>query len=135
MTFRSVTRAAAALGGVALVLAGASVVPFTTNQKAFYADAGWVAFVRPGLVITITSAEIAPDGTISVGFSLTDPKGSPLDRNGVRTPGPVSLNFIAAYIPQKQQQYVDYITRTATGTVSGTVTQAAAESKLATSHG
>ena len=128
MTFRSVTRAAAALGGVALVLAGASVVPFTTNQKAFYADAGWVAFVRPGLVITITSAEIAPDGTISVGFSLTDPKGSPLDRNGVRTPGPVSLNFIAAYIPQKQQQYVDYITRTATGTVSGTVTQAAAES-------
>src|SRR5437899_12538149 len=104
MTFRSVTRAAAALGGVALLLAGSSVVPFTTNQKAFYADAGWVAFVRPGLVVTITSAEIAPDGTISVGFSLTDPKGAPLDRNGVGTPGPVSLNFIAAYIPQKQQQ-------------------------------
>ena len=128
MRFRSVTRAAAVLGGVAFILAGASVVPFTTNQKAFFADAGLVAFVRPGLTITITSAEIAPDGTISVVFSLTDPKGAPLDRNGVRTPGPVSLNFIAAYISQKQQQYVDYITRTATGAVSGTVTQAAAES-------
>jgi len=116
------------LGGIALLLTGASVTPFTTNQKAFFADAGLVAFVRPGLMITITSAEIAPDGTISVGFSLTDPKGVPLDRNGVRTPGPISLNFIAAYIPQKQQQYVDYITRTATGTVSGTDTQAAAES-------
>jgi OmcA/MtrC family decaheme c-type cytochrome len=128
MMFRSVTKAAAILGGVALFLAGASEVPFTTNQKAFFADAGLVAFVRPGLTITITSAEIAPDGTISVVFSLTDPKGVPLDRNGVRTPGPVSLNFIAAYIPQKQQQYVDYITRTATGAVSGTVTQASAES-------
>ena len=44
------------------------------------------------------------------------------------TPGAISLNFIAAYIPKDQQQYVDYITRSATGAVSGTVKQAAAES-------
>jgi OmcA/MtrC family decaheme c-type cytochrome len=113
---------------VSLLLAGAAIRPFTRNQKAFYADHQLVAFVRPGLVIKIQSAQIAQDGTISTVFSLTDPEGLPLDRTGVTTPGAVSLNFIAAYIPQGQQQYVDYITRSATGAVSGTVTQAAAES-------
>jgi len=87
-----------------------------------------VAFVRPGLVVKITSAEIAPDGTISTVFSLTDPKGLPLDRLGVSTPGAVSLNFVAAYIPQGNEQYVDYIFKNATGAVSGTVTQASSES-------
>ena len=121
-------RCAAALTGLTLVLTGATDVPFTRNQKAFYANSSVVAFVRPGLAIKITSAQVVPDGTISVAFTLTDPKGAPLDRTGVLTPGEISLNFIAAYIPKGQQQYVDYVTRTATGSVSGTVTQAAAES-------
>jgi OmcA/MtrC family decaheme c-type cytochrome len=123
-------RAIVAAGALALaiILAGATIGPFSVNQKAFYADTAWVAFVRPGLVITVTSAEAAQDGTISVAFSLTDPKGAPLDRNGIATPGTIGLNFIAAYIPQGERQYVDYITRSATGAVSGTVQQAAAES-------
>lgn len=119
---------AAVLSGLTVILLGAANVPFTRNQRAFYADANLVAFVRPGLVIKITSAQLAQDGTISVVFSLTDPKGAPLDRSGVLTPGPISLNFVAAYIPKGQEQYVDYITRSATGAVSGTVAQAAAES-------
>jgi OmcA/MtrC family decaheme c-type cytochrome len=120
----------AAVGGLvlALMLSGAPPERFNRTQKAFYADANLVAYVRPGLLIKITSAQIAQDGTISTVFSLTDPAGAPLDRTGVATPGAVSLNFIAAYIPRGQQQYVDYITRNATGAVSGTVTQAAAES-------
>ena len=123
-------RSAAISGGLilALVLTGATTGSFNKNQKAFYAEANAVAFVRPGLVISIASAEIAQDGTISTVFSVTDPKGAPLDRTGVSTPGAVALNFIAATIPQGQTQYVDYITRSATGAVSGTVTQAAAES-------
>ncbi len=84
--------------------------------------------MRPGLVIKITSAQVAQDGTIGVAFLLTDPNGAALDRTGVETPGAISLNFIADYIPKGQQQYVDYITRSATGAVSGTVSQAAAES-------
>lgn len=119
---------AAFASSLVLILGGAAVGPRITNQKAFYADARLVAFVRPGLVIKITAAQVAQDGTISVAFTLTDPKGVPLDRTGVATPGAISLNFIAAYIPKGQQQYVDYITRSATGAVSGTVTQAAAES-------
>ena len=111
-----------------LILTGAPTGPFSRNQKSFYADVNQVAFVRPGLLIKITSAEISSDGTINTIFSLTDSQGAPLDRAGVSTPGAISLNFIAAYIPQGQQQYVDYITSSATGSVSGTVTQAAAES-------
>jgi len=123
-------RSATAFAGLilTLALAGATRNSYTKNQRAAFADARTVAFVRPGLVVKITSAEIGPDGTISTVFSLTDPQGAPLDRLGISTPGAISLNFIAAYIPQGQQQYVDYITRSATGTVSGTVTQAAAES-------
>ena len=123
-------RIAATLGTLILTLGltGSTTQPLKNSQKAFFADASWVAFVRPGLVVKITSAEIAQDGTISTVFSLTDPNGAPLDRLGVSTPGTVSLNFIAANIPQGQEQYVDYITRDATGAVSGTVKQAAAES-------
>ena len=119
------------VGGVfalALALTGAPGRPFAINQKAFFAEESWVAFVRPGLVIDIKSSQVANDGTITTVFSLTDPKGAPLDRNGIATPGAVSLSFIAAYIPQDQGQYVDYIVRSATGAVSGTVQQAAAES-------
>ena len=106
---------AAVAGGLALtlILTAATTSRFSKHEKAFYADANTVAFVRPGLVIAITSAEIATDGTISVVFSLRDPAGAPLDRAGISTPGAIGLNFIAAYIPQGQQQYVDYITRSA----------------------
>jgi len=123
-------KGAAALSGLilTLILSGAATRPFSQNQKALYADPKLVAFVRPGLTIKITSAGISQDGVITVDFSLTDPQGLPLDRTGISTPGPISLSFIAAYIPAGQQQYVDYITRSATGAVSGTVTQAAAES-------
>jgi OmcA/MtrC family decaheme c-type cytochrome len=121
-------RRAAFLSSLALILTGAPHAPLGKNQKAFYADPSVIAFVRPGLVIKITTAQVAQDGTISTDFTITDPQGLPLDRTGVTTPGAVSLTFIAAYIPKGQQQYVDYITRSATGGVSGTVTQAAGES-------
>ena len=126
--FQPMKRSVAALSALCLVLTAATPVRPDRNEKAFYADPTLVAFVRPGLVIKITSAQIAQDGTIQVAFMLTDPKGARLDRDGISTPGSVSLNFVAAYIPQGQQQYVDYVTRTATGAVSGTVSQAAAES-------
>jgi OmcA/MtrC family decaheme c-type cytochrome len=121
------TAAALAILAATVILSAAVARPFTRRQKAFYADPKVVAFVRPGLVIKITAASIAQDGTITVGFSVTDPQGLPLDRTGVQTPGAISLTFIAAHIPAGQTQYVDYVTRTQTGAVSGTVTQAAGE--------
>jgi OmcA/MtrC family decaheme c-type cytochrome len=79
---------------------------------------------RLGAKLKITS-----DGTITIDYTLTDPNGAPLDRSGVVTPGPISLSFLAAYIPKGQEQYQSYIVRTATAPSGGvTATQAAADS-------
>ena len=99
------------------------------DDKAYYADPATINFVRPGLTMTIASANIASDGTISVDYKLTDPKGLPLDRAGVQTPGAVSVSFIAAYIPNGQEQYVSYTTRAQTSPITKvTAIQAGADS-------
>src|SRR5579871_5212334 len=84
--------------------------PFTKHDKAYYANPKLVDFVNPGLVITINSANIASNGTISVNYTLTDPNGLPLDSSGATTPGVISLAYVAAYIPKGQEQYVAYTT-------------------------
>lgn len=113
---------------VAVTLGAASNNSFTPRNKAFFADEKLVSFVRPGLVFTIQSAQIASDGTISTVFTIADPKGLPLDRDGIVTPGAVSTSFVAAYIPANQSQYVAYTTRSASGPVVPSTLQAAADS-------
>ncbi|MCX6598595.1 MAG: OmcA/MtrC family decaheme c-type cytochrome [Acidobacteria bacterium] len=120
--------AAAILLGAAATLVSQTPSPFAPNEVAAYLDPNVVNFVRPGLVIKVESAEVATDGTISAVVNISDPRGLGLDRLGVNTPGPVSLSFVAAYLPRGQAQYVSYTTRQATGAVSGTVTQAASDS-------
>jgi len=113
------------IAGVLVVFSGAAVLlstqrpPFTVHQKAFYLDPKQVDFVRPGLVTTITGAQIAADGTITAQLTITDANGLPLDRTGVTTPGAVSISLIAAYIPADAPQYVAYTTRTQTSTITG----------------
>src|SRR3974377_218487 len=63
-----------------------------------------------GVVVKIQNAAIAKDGTITVRATIVDSAGIPLDRAGKLTPGPVSMSFIAAYIPAGQTQYVSYTT-------------------------
>src|SRR5215203_1058518 len=123
-------KSVAAISGLVLtlMLTGATTSPFSKNQKARYADPSLVAFVRPGLVFKIQSAQIASDGTISTVFTIADPNGAPLDRDGIVTPGPVSTSFIAAHIPANQSQYVAYTTRSASGAVVPSTQQAAADS-------
>jgi OmcA/MtrC family decaheme c-type cytochrome len=101
---------------------------YNSHIKAFFADTTTVEFVRPGLTITVVSAAIASDGTISATYTLTDPSGLPLDITGVTTPGTISLSFLAASIPKGQEQYVSYITRAATGTVIPTTNQPTSDS-------
>jgi OmcA/MtrC family decaheme c-type cytochrome len=91
---------------------------FTPRDKAYYASDATVNFVRPGLNFTIVSANIAQDGTISVDYKVTDPKGLPLDTAGITTPGAVSVSFLAAYIPKGQTQFYAYTTRVQTSPIT-----------------
>jgi OmcA/MtrC family decaheme c-type cytochrome len=101
---------------------------FSPREKAFYADAETVQFVNPGLLITVTGATIAANGTITAQYTLTDPTGLPLDSAGVNTPGAISISFVAAYIPNGQEQYMAYTTKASTGTVIASVNLPAADS-------
>ncbi len=100
---------------------------YTPHERAYFLDDS-VQFVNPGLVITVQSAAIASDGTITATYAVSDPTGLPLDTAGVSTPGTISLSFLAAAIPKGQEQYVSYITRAATGTVIPTTNQPTADS-------
>ncbi len=111
----------------AIALGAASKNPFTARHKAYFAEAATVDFVRPGLHITTKSAQVAADGAITVIYTVADPKGLPLDAAGITSPGTIALSFVAAYIPNGQEQYVAYTTRVATGAVSGAVNQAGAD--------
>ena len=78
---------------------------------------------RTGVVVKIQSASIAKDGTITARATITDSDGAPLDRLGVLTPGPVSMSFIAAYIPAGKTQYVSYTTTVSKATITSNPSQ------------
>jgi len=121
-------RVLAIVGLVAVSLTSAPRQPYSPHEKAFYADPQLVEFVLPGLTITINSAAIAANGTITATYTLTDPNGLPLDAAGVTTPGTISLSYVAAVIPNGQEDYTTYTTRSATGTALGTIQQPGADS-------
>ena len=118
------------VGAAALVSAPKS--PFTKQDKAYYADPNQVNFVRPGLVLKVVSAEIASDGTIKARVKFSDPKGVPLDKDGIESPAAISNGspgMIAAYIPKGQAQYTSYTTRVQTSPITGkSATQAGTDS-------
>ena len=69
-----------ALVGLAVVAVAQGKSVFTVHEKAYYADPAAVVYVQPGLNITVVSANIAANGTITVDYKLTDPTGRPLTR-------------------------------------------------------
>ncbi len=118
-----------AVAGSVVLMSAPKKTEFTIHDKEFYAASNLVSFVRPGLNIQIVSANIAQDGTISVDYKLTDPKGVALDQAGILTPGPISVSFVAAYIPKGQTQFYSYATRVQTSPITKvSATQAGADS-------
>src|SRR5579859_7346363 len=92
-------RIAAFVALIALCLTGQTRKhEYSKREKAFFADPALVAFVRPGLVITINSAAISSAGAISVTYTLTDPQGLPLDAAGVTTPGAIGMKIGRAHV-------------------------------------
>lgn len=91
---------------------------YTGQLAAKHLQQSQVNFIRPGIVVKIVSAGIAQDGTITARLTTTDPQGLPLDKDGVTTPGAVSISLIAARIPAGQTQYVSYTTNTANATTN-----------------
>lgn len=108
-------------GAFTVGLMSSTTPPYTALDKAFYADEATVSFVRPGLVLSILSHEVAADGTVKARIKMTDPKGLPLDRDGITTPGNVSTSFVLAKIPANSDYYQAYTTRTKTSTWPATV--------------
>ena len=104
---------------LASVVLSSSTAPRRLKDKASFAAPDLVAFVHPGLVVKITGASIAPDGTITANVTVTDPQGLPLDVTGVTTPGAVTLNFVASYIPAGSS---DWLAITATVTPPSPIT-------------
>src|SRR5215471_66373 len=82
-----------------------------------------ISYIRPGVKVKVTSAAIAKDGTITARVKVSDPKDVPLDMNGVNTPGPITLRFIAAYIPTGQTEYTAYTTTVLKATLNNNPSQ------------
>src|ERR1035438_5733779 len=121
--------ALAVISGAAVLSSATRKSAFTPRDKAYYADQNTINFVRPGLIITIVSAKIAADGTLTVDYKLTDADGLGLDRLGVATPGAISPSFLIDYIAKGQTQFTSYVTRARTSTDGKiTVTQATTDS-------
>src|SRR4051812_1782479 len=100
-----------AAGAAALALSLPLVAQKATKPqkpKLAFMDENAVAYIRPGVKVKIVSASIAKDGTITTRATLIDPKGLPLDRDGITTAGPVNLRFMGEDIPSGQTQYILY---------------------------
>ncbi|HVO78444.1 MAG TPA: OmcA/MtrC family decaheme c-type cytochrome [Candidatus Bathyarchaeia archaeon] len=132
----NIKRSAALAAVVALSLtAAARRHQYSPREKAAYADASTVDFVRPGLVIKINGAQVASDGTITVVYTLSDPNGLPLDAAGVTTPGAISLGYIAAVLPSNQEDYTAYTTRANSGPAVSSTNQPGPDSGGVTTGG
>ena len=117
---------------ISVLTAGSKSTSLTKHDKAYYADANTINFVRPGLDMTVYGGGIASDGTVTAKVKIADPKGLPLDRDGITTPGAVSISCMIAVIPNGGSQYTAYTTRVKTSTYAPTAgktaTQAATDS-------
>ena len=81
---------------------------FTAADGEFYLTEEVFYFFRPGLEFELLDFEIPEDRQPLATFSLKDPMGMPLDREGIYTPGDVDVRMMLTYIPQGEEQKISY---------------------------
>src|SRR4030081_1084054 len=111
--FHVVARAASALVCAIFILAASAAERPAKLNKDFNpaaANANGFSVVTTGVIVKLTTASIAKDGTITARFTITDSQGAGLDVAGVQTPGTLAMALVAAYIPKGKTQYTAYTT-------------------------
>lgn len=104
--------------GARRVLHRIAPVTYTTAQTEHYLTADQIAYIRPGLTITVGSVQIGADLKPVVDVTFTDDAGQPLDRAGVLTPGALSISFILAWYDPAGRYYTSYYTRVQTSPIT-----------------
>lgn len=84
---------------------------FSTSELEYYMTDDGIAYIRPGLKITVKSVTIPADRRPVVEVTFTDKFNQPLDRLGQATPGPLTLSFLNAWYNPETRHYTSYITR------------------------
>ena len=88
---------------------------YTEASKEYYLTQAQADFVKPGIVYKINSVTIGADRKPVIDVTITDSLGTPVDRNGIQTPGTVSATFVLSWYDPATRNYTSYATRTATG--------------------
>ncbi len=117
-SYRIVTVAFLLVVLVGLSAATINQLQYSKLDKRHYLTDEQIAFIRPGLVLTVQDLSVGQDRSLTVTYKITDPKGLPLDKDGIFTPGPVNVAFTLAYIPSDQDQYVPLTVRTQTSPIT-----------------
>lgn len=86
----------------------AAGVGFTAADSEYYLPEQIIALFNPGVEFELLDFEIPDDNRPLVRFSLMDPTGSPLDREGIYTAGDVDVRMMLTYIPMGEENKVSY---------------------------
>jgi OmcA/MtrC family decaheme c-type cytochrome len=85
-------------------------VAYASTQKEAFLAPDQLTYIRPGLNIKIASVtNFGPGQKPVVEVFLTDDLKGPLDRNGLVTPGVISLRFIPALWDPATRRYTNYL--------------------------
>jgi OmcA/MtrC family decaheme c-type cytochrome len=92
---------------------------YTKHQVEYYLTDDEKSYARPGLTVEIVDVDIPADRYPVVEVTFVDDMGQPLDRNGVLTPGSISMRFVIAWYDAVDRQYTAYTTRVQTSPITG----------------
>jgi OmcA/MtrC family decaheme c-type cytochrome len=85
---------------------------YETTQLEFYLGDDGIAYIRPGVKITVASiTDVAPGKKPVLDVYFTDDFDQPLDRLGKVTPGVISASWVLAWYDPATREYTSYTTR------------------------